>query len=76
MLKISKDVTLREQQELAELYYKGIDIVLGGTDWSERLTLRDIANMKDMSKDTVDRHLKAFESYIVSNLPKRNDIFY
>ena len=74
--KNSKDATLREQQELAELYYKGVDIVSGGTDWSERLTLRDIAKMRDMSKNSVDRRLKAFESYIVANLSKRDDIFY
>lgn len=74
--KNSKDAAMREKQELAELYYRGVDIVAGGTDWSERLTLRDIAHMKDMSKNSVDRRLKSFESFIVAKLSKRNDIFY
>ncbi|OCG33662.1 MULTISPECIES: hypothetical protein [unclassified Gilliamella] len=74
--KNSKDLALREQWELADLYYRGIDVVIDGSDGSERLTLREIAKMRDISKDTVDRRLKSFESYIVANLSKRNDIFY
>lgn len=74
--KNSRDELVQEQQDIAELYYKGIDIVVDGSDWSEKLTLRDIANLKSISKNTVDRRLKAFESYIVSKLSKRDDIYY
>jgi len=74
--KNSRDALVQEQQDIAELYYKGIDIVVDGSDWSEKLTLRDIAKLKNTSKDTVDRRLKAFESYIVSKLSKREDIYY
>lgn len=74
--KNSRDALVKEQQDIAELYYKGIDIVVDGSDWSEKLTLRDIAKLKNTSKDTVDRRLKAFESYIVSKLSKREDIYY
>ena len=72
--KNSRDESIKEQQAIAELYYKGIDIVVDGSDWSEKLTLRDIAKLKNTSKDTVVRRLKAFESYIVSKLSKREDI--
>lgn len=74
--KNSRDALVQEQQDIAELYYKGIDIVTGGSDWSEKLTLRDIAKLKSISKNTVDRRLKAFESHIVSKLSKRDDIYY
>lgn len=74
--KNSRDELVQEQQDIAELYYKGIDIVVDGSDWSEKLTLRDIAKLKSISKNTVDRRLKAFESYIVSKLSKRDDIYY
>lgn len=74
--KNSRDELVQEQQYIAELYYKGIDIVVDGSDWSEKLTLRDIAKLKSISKNTVDRRLKAFESYIVSKLSKRDDIYY
>ena len=74
--KNSRDESIKEQQAIAELYYRGIDIVTGGSDWSEKLTLRDIAKLKSISKNTVDRRLKAFESHIVSKLSKREDIFY
>lgn len=74
--KNSRDKSIKEQQAIAELYYRGIDIVTGGSDWSERLTLRDIAKLKNTSKDTVDRRLKSFESYIVSKLSKLEDIYY
>ena len=74
--KNSRDELVKEQQNIAELYYKGIDIVVDGSDWSEKLTLRDIAELKNISKNTVDRRLKAFESYIVSKLSKRDDIYY
>ena len=74
--KNSRDALVQEQQDIAELYYKGIDIVVDGSDWSEKLTLRDIAELKSISKNTVDRRLKAFESYIVSKLSKKEDIFY
>lgn len=74
--KNSRDALVKEQQDIAELYYKGIDIVTSGSDWSEKLTLRDIAELKNISKNTVDRRLKTFESYIVSKLSKRDDIYY
>lgn len=74
--KNSRDESIKEQHDIAELYYKGIDIVTSGSDWSEKLTLRDIAELKNISKNTVDRRLKAFESYIVSKLSKRDDIYY
>lgn len=74
--KNSRDELIKEQHDIAELYYKGIDIVTSGSDWSEKLTLRDIAELKNISKNTVDRRLKAFESYIVSKLSKRDDIYY
>ena len=74
--KNSRDESIKEQQAIAELYYRGIDIVTGGSDWSEKLTLRDIAKLKSISKNTVDRRLKAFESHIVSKLSKREDIYY
>lgn len=74
--KNSRDELVKEQQNIAELYYKGIDIVVDGSDWSEKLTLRDIAKLKSISKNTADRRLKAFESYIVSKLSKRDDIYY
>lgn len=74
--KNSKDLALREQWELADLYYRGIDVVIDGSDRSERLTLREIAKMRGMSKNSVDRRLKSFESFIVAKLSKRNDIFY
>ena len=74
--KNSRDELVQEQQDIAELYYKGIDIVVDGSDWSEKLTLRDIAKLKSISKNTVDRRLKAFESHIVSKLSKREDIYY
>ena len=74
--KNSRDALVKEQQDIAELYYKGIDIVVDGADWSEKLTLRDIAKLKNTSKDTVDRRLKSFESHIVSKLSKLEDIYY
>ena len=74
--KNSRDESIKEQQAIAELYYRGIDIVVDGADWSEKLTLRDIAKLKNTSKDTVDRRLKSFESYIVSKLSKLEDIYY
>ena len=74
--KNSRDESIKEQHDIAELYYKGIDIVTSGSDWSEKLTLRDIAELKNISKNTVDRRLKAFESYIVSKLSKIEDIYY
>ena len=74
--KNSRDELVKEQQNIAELYYKGIDIVVDGSDWSEKLTLRDIAKLNSISKNTADRRLKAFESYIVSKLSKRDDIYY
>ncbi|WP_085248047.1 hypothetical protein [Gilliamella mensalis] len=74
--KNSKDAAMREKQELAELYYRGVDVAVGGHDWSENLTLRGIAHMKGMSKSSVDRRIKSFESFIVAKLSKRNDIFY
>ncbi|WP_392565697.1 helix-turn-helix domain-containing protein [Utexia brackfieldae] len=64
--------SLREQQKIAELYYKGIDVVAEGSDWSEHLSIRDIADTLGMSKSTVDRRLKAFESYIISKSIKVN----
>ena len=74
--KNSRDESIKEQYGIAELYYRGVDIVTSGSDWSEKLTLRDIAELKSISKNTVDRRLKAFESYIVSKLSKKEDIFY
>lgn len=72
--KKSNQSKLREQQQIAELYYRGIDIVDGGCDWSERLTMRDIAKLLDTSRCTVQRRLREFDSYIVSKLTNFSEI--
>lgn len=74
--KLSKSALEKQQQQIAELYYRGVDVVLDGKDWSEKLTIRQIAARLDMTKSTVSRRLNAFESYIVSELAKSNAILY
>ncbi|MBC9130483.1 hypothetical protein JMI89_01495 [Frischella sp. Ac48] len=66
--KNSKQKSLREQQKIAEYYYKGIDLVIDGKDWSQRLTLCEIAEVLEQSKSTIHRKLRAFDSFIVSKL--------
>ena len=66
--KNSNQKSLREQQKIAEYYYKGIDIVADGKDWSQRLTLCEIAEVVKQSKSTIHRKLHAFNSYIVNQL--------
>ena len=60
--------------KLAEYYYKGIDIVVDGKDWSQRLTLCEIAEVVEQSKSTVHRKLRAFDSYVVSQLSNLENI--
>lgn len=66
--KNSSQKSLKEQQKIAEYYYKGIDLVVDGKDWSQRLTLSEIAEVLGQSKSTVHRKLRAFDSYIVNQL--------
>ncbi|WP_392562515.1 helix-turn-helix domain-containing protein [Orbus sturtevantii] len=66
--KKSNQDRLKEQQKIAELYYKGYDIVDNGCDWSERLNICDIAKLLDTSKSTIHRKLREFDGYIVSKL--------
>lgn len=67
-LKKSSDKKENEQYLIAELYYKGFDIVDCGCDWSERLTIRDIADYLNMARSTTSDRIKAIESYIVAKM--------
>ncbi|RKS87311.1 hypothetical protein DES39_0531 [Orbus hercynius] len=73
-LKNSNDKKKQEQYKVAELYYKGFDVVDYGCDWSERLTACDIATELSISRRTVFNRLNELHSFIVSNISNFNII--
>lgn len=71
-LKKSSDKKKNEQYLIAELYYKGFDIVDDGCDWSERISAEDIGKDIGISERTVYRRLNSISSFIVSRLSTIN----
>lgn len=60
----------KEQQQYAvlEAYYKGADLVVDGYDWSQKLTVREIAEYLNLPKSTVANRKKLAEHYVLNQL--------
>lgn len=71
-LKKSSDKKKNQQYLIAELYYKGFDIVDCGCDWSERISADMIGQDLGLSERTVYRRLNSLNSFIVSRASNIN----
>lgn len=74
LLKLKNSKLKKDNQRylIAEAYYKGVDFVVDGYEWSQKLTERDVAEYLDIPKSTVHDRIKEIESYIVAELSKIN----
>lgn len=66
-LKNSSNKKEVEQYKVAECYYKGFDIVLDGSDCSERFDDEVIAEKIGISRATLYRRLNSLHSFIISS---------
>lgn len=70
LLELKDSPKSKQQQEYAviEAYYKGIDLVVDGYDWSQKLTIRDIADYLKLPKSTVSNRKKSAELFILQQI--------
>lgn len=71
LLKASSSDKLQQQYMIIEAYYKGIDLAVDGYDWSQKLTIRDIASYLNLPKSTVLNRKKAAEQFIFNEYIKK-----
>lgn len=74
LLKLKNSLSEKQQLQYAilEAYYKGIDVIVDGYDWSQKLTIRDIAEYLHLPKSTVSNRKKAAEQFILNELAELN----
>lgn len=72
LLTLKESSLKKQQQEYAviEAYYKGIDLVVDGYDWSQKLTVRDIASYLNLPKSTVSNRKKSAELFVLTAINK------
>ncbi|WP_392560865.1 hypothetical protein RHO12_06565 [Orbus sturtevantii] len=73
ILKMKNSLSPKQQQQYAiiEAYYKGIDLVIDGYDWSQKLTIREISELLNLPKSTVSNRKKQAEQYITESILKQ-----
>lgn len=74
-LKTSKSSKDNDKYRIAELYYKGFDVVVGSFERSQKLTTREIAEIMDMPKSTVYDKVKEVQSYIAAEISSSEYIY-
>jgi len=70
LLKLKNSLVKKQQQQYAviQAYYKGIDLAIDGYDWSQKLTIREIAQLLSLPKSTVLNRKKQAEQFIANNI--------
>ncbi|RKS86905.1 hypothetical protein DES39_0111 [Orbus hercynius] len=72
LLSLKTSSLIKHQQEYAviDAYYKGIDLAIDGYDWSQKLTIRDIAQYLNIPKSTVANRKKTAEQFVLNEFIK------
>ncbi|WP_392564607.1 hypothetical protein RHO13_03870 [Orbus wheelerorum] len=70
LLKLKNSLSTKQQQQyrIIEAYYKGVDLAVDGYDWSQKLTIREIAALLSLPKSTVLNRKKQAEQFIASQI--------